>query len=103
MRAATLIFSLGSLVLRPAGPLAAQEDPRLRATIERLTPDDFVAHVERSIPPPAGLHPFDEGMHTLSAAGEVTLIDDKRTMLSLHGLAIEARRETQRLFALRRR
>ncbi|WP_016745465.1 hypothetical protein [Rhizorhabdus wittichii] len=71
--------------------------------IERLTPDDFVAHVERSIAPPAGLHPFDEGMHTLSAAGEVTLIDVKRTMLSLHGLAIEARRETQRLFAPRRR
>jgi hypothetical protein len=41
--------------------------------------------------------PFTEGLHTLSAADEVTLIDVKRTELSLHGLSIEAIREGKKL------
>jgi len=69
--------------------------------IDRLTPTEFVAHLDRPISPPTGLHPFDEGMHTLSAAGEVTLIDVKRTMLSLQGLAIEAHREARRFLPRR--
>jgi len=43
------------------------------------------------------LAPFREGLHTMAAAGEVTLIDAKRTELSLHGLSIEAMRELRKL------
>jgi len=67
--------------------------------IERLTPDRFAAEDMPPIGLPAGLAPFDEGMHTMAAAGPVTLIDVKRTRLSFHGLAIEARREMRRFLA----
>ena len=65
--------------------------------IETLTPDDFQAHVDLPITAPNTLAPYTEGLHTLSAAGPVTLIDVKRTELSLHGLSIEATREARKL------
>ena len=43
------------------------------------------------------LSPYSEGLHTLAAAGDVTLIDAKRTELSLRGLSIEAIREVRKL------
>lgn len=45
---------------------------------------------------PFGFAPYVEGMHTLAAAGEVTLIDVKRTELSAHGLSIELVREVRK-------
>lgn len=69
--------------------------------IDRLTHDRFGADAGPSISPPTECGGFDEGLHTMAAAGAVTLIDVKRTRLSLHGLAIEARRETRRLFGHR--
>jgi hypothetical protein len=51
---------------------------------------------------PASFAPYSEGMHTLAAAGDVTLIDVKRTELSLHGLSIEAMREARKLVRRRR-
>lgn len=65
--------------------------------IDRLTPDVFVAEVGPSLTPPASAAPYVEGLHTLTAAGPVTLIDMKRTELSLHGLSIELRREAGKL------
>jgi hypothetical protein len=65
--------------------------------IERLTPEAFSARLERTIARPLSVAGNAEGMHTLSAAGEVTLIDVKRTLLSVRGLAIEVRRELGRL------
>jgi hypothetical protein len=47
--------------------------------------------------PPVALAPFVEGLHTLSAAGDVTLIDVKRTELSALGLSIELARELRKL------
>lgn len=67
-------------------------------TIERLSPDRFAAEAGPLLVPPSAAPPF-AGMHTLSAAGDVTLVDVKRTRLSLKGLAIEARREIGRLLA----
>lgn len=66
-------------------------------SIERLSPCLFSADAGDLLTPPPGLSPFDEGMHTMSAAGHVTLIDAKRTRLTLHGLAIETRREAQKI------
>ncbi len=65
--------------------------------IGTLTPERFSARLDGPIAPPDSVAPFAEGMHTLSAAGPVTLIDVKRTRLSVRGLAIEARRELARL------
>ncbi|HTP38561.1 MAG TPA: hypothetical protein VMI92_03190 [Steroidobacteraceae bacterium] len=56
-----------------------------------LTPQQVVAAPGPPLPIPAALAPFTEGLHTLSAAGAVTLIDAKRTELSLHGLGVEIR------------
>jgi hypothetical protein len=66
-------------------------------TIDRLTPDLFEAHVGEPLLPPASFAPYVEGLHTLASAGDVTLIDVKRTELSAHGLSIEVRREAGKL------
>ena len=65
--------------------------------IDTLTPDRFEAELGSAILPPIAAAPYTEGLHTLAAAGAVTLIDLKRSELSLHGLAIEARREAGKL------
>jgi hypothetical protein len=62
-----------------------------------LAPDRVEIAVEGRIEAPAGFAPYVEGLHTLAAAGDVTLIDVKRTELSLHGLSIEAVREVKKL------
>ena len=71
-------------------------------TMTVLTPDRFEAEVGDALVPPASSAPFVEGFHTLSAAGPVTLVDMKRTELSLHGLSIEAVREVKKLGLKRR-
>jgi hypothetical protein len=65
-------------------------------TFDRLTPDSLTMTAGDALTPPAGFAPYIEGLHTLAAAGDVTLIDVKRTILSLHGLAIEALRELRK-------
>ncbi len=65
--------------------------------IDVLTPDRFHAEAGEAILPPPSAAPFIEGLHTLAAAGPVTLVDMKRTELSLRGLSIEARREAAKL------
>lgn len=67
--------------------------------IHMLTPDHFNAELGDPLLPPRAAAPFVEGLHTLSAAGPVTLVDMKRTELSLLGLSIQARREVKRLLA----
>lgn len=62
-----------------------------------LTPECFSARYAGPVAMPDAVRGTAEGMHTLSGAGAVTLIDVKRTTLSLRGLAIEAQRELRRL------
>lgn len=69
----------------------------IRALSIIVTPDSFTAEVGDPIVAPASAAPFVEGFHTLAAAGPVTLVDMKRTELSLHGLSIEAIREVKKL------
>jgi hypothetical protein len=61
--------------------------------------DDMRVEAEAgpAITAPSGFAPYTEGLHTLAAAGPVTLIDAKRTELSSRGLAIEAVREGKKL------
>ncbi len=56
-----------------------------------LTPGRVETTAGSRLPIPSSFAPYTEGLHTLSAAGEVTLIDMKRTELSLHGLGVEIR------------
>jgi hypothetical protein len=62
-----------------------------------LTPDRVEMTAGGRIEAPKGFAPYVEGLHTLAAAANVTLIDVKRTELSLHGLSIEAVREGRKL------
>ena len=65
--------------------------------ITKLTPDAFESHLETRLTAPADAAPYVEGLHTLAAAGDVTLVDVKRTELSARGLGIEMRREAAKL------
>ena len=67
--------------------------------ITTLTPDVFESQIGDRLCAPPSAAPFVEGLHTLAAAGSVSLIDCKRTLLTPHGLAIEARRELGKLGA----
>ncbi|WP_438383927.1 formyl transferase [Asaia sp. BMEF1] len=64
---------------------------------DRLTPDHVTTHTGPALLIAPRFAPFTEGMHTLSAAGDVTLFDVKKTVLSPHGLMIEAGRELRKL------
>ncbi|AQT03943.1 formyl transferase [Acetobacter persici] len=64
---------------------------------EKLTPEHVVTHAGSRIKIPEDFSPYTEGMHTLSAAGAVTVFDVKRTELSAHGLSIELMRETRKI------
>lgn len=68
-------------------------------TITELTPERFVAADGASLVAPAELAPFDRGLHTLSAAGEVTLVDVKRGVTSWNSVTMRPRREWRRLRA----
>ena len=64
---------------------------------DELTPERVITHTGPALPIAPYFAPYTEGMHTLSAAGPVTLFDIKRTELSPHGLMIEAGREIGKL------
>ena len=93
---------VGGRILLPVQDCSQTYGGGLRLlAIDRLTPELFFAEPGTALALPANIWPYDKGMHTIAAAGAVTLIDVKRTKLALHGLAIEARRETRRLWARR--
>ncbi|AFN57498.1 hypothetical protein FBY51_1101 [Zymomonas mobilis] len=58
-----------------------------------LSPDLIQCSVGKAIDIPASLSPYTEGMHTLSAIGDMTLIDAKKTDLSLKGIGLQIIRE----------
>jgi hypothetical protein len=60
--------------------------------IRELTPDRFVADASAPIEAPTSAAPYRDGLHTLSACGDLTLVDVKRIDRSLNGLAIDAAR-----------
>lgn len=63
----------------------------------RLDPERIETEAGEPIAAPPDFAPYVEGLHTLAAAGEVTLVDVKRTELSPHGLSIEVAREVRKL------
>jgi hypothetical protein len=61
--------------------------------VTTLTPDRFEAQADEPITPPPSFGRLTDGLHTLSAAGPVTLIDAKRFEVSPRSLALDVRRE----------
>lgn len=61
-------------------------------SVHTLTPERFEAEAGATIAAPAAAAPYVDGLHTLSACGEVTLVDVKRIDRSSGGLAIDAGR-----------
>ena len=98
---------------RPAGRATVSEDEILlpvqdcrrtygaatRILRIRISPGTAQWQLGPAIAAPADTGGYDEGLHTLSEAGPVTLFDVKRTQLSAHGLAIEGAREWRKLRA----
>jgi hypothetical protein len=65
--------------------------------IEVLSPTAFQATAGEVIAPSAAFAPFTAGLHTLSSAGALTLIDAKRLHLSPGSLALDALRQVRSL------
>jgi hypothetical protein len=64
--------------------------------IDTLHPDQIAVAPAGVLHAPSGAAPFIDGCHTLAAAGQVTLIDVKRTRLSAVGLAVRPLRPLYR-------
>lgn len=63
---------------------------------DTLTPDEVHTTAGSNLKIPAACAPYTEGMHTLSAAGPVTLADFKYTDLSPSGLCMQVTREIRK-------
>jgi len=61
-----------------------------------LTPDRVLAVEAATIRAPATARPYLDGCHTLASAGDVTLIDVKKTRFSPRGLAMRPLRDLRR-------
>jgi hypothetical protein len=59
--------------------------------VKTLDEANFVATDHAGLTAPAWMAPFTEGLHTLAAAGPVTLIDVKRTEASFYGETVRIR------------
>ena len=78
-------ISHGNAIIVPLQDSSATYGGGIRLmTIDQLSPDRFAATVGARIAAPGAFAPFVEGLHTLAAAGPVTLIDVKRIDRSLH-------------------
>lgn len=66
-------------------------------TFDELTPERVRTHAGSPIRRSASYAPYAEGMHTLAAVGDVTLIDTKYTDLSARGIGLQAWREVKKL------
>lgn len=63
---------------------------------DMLTPERIAVTDMATIRAPLSANPYLDGCHTLSGAGDVTLIDVKRTRFSAHGLVTRPLRDLRR-------
>ncbi len=61
--------------------------------IDRLDEGHFHAEAGEELPIPPSAGKYSEGMHTLSACGNISFIDVKRIDRSLRGIALDVRRK----------
>jgi hypothetical protein len=96
-RPAGSLFMMDGALYRPAQDCSVTYGGAVVINrIERLTPEVFVERPVRRLAP-AALGPYPHGLHTLSDAGNVTLVDGKRHVLSAASVAVRLRRFSQRL------
>lgn len=60
--------------------------------INRLNEREFDADAGERLTLSETINPYNDGMHTLAACGDITLFDVKRIDRSLHGLVLDLRR-----------
>ncbi len=81
-------------IMLPVQDCAATYGGGLRPLwIDRLDESGFGATAGASLPIPATAGPYRDGLHTLSACGDLTLFDVKRIDRTLGGLMIDVRRK----------
>jgi hypothetical protein len=86
-------FQLDGRLVLPVQDNVATYGAAIRLVlIETLTTDRFEAKLGARIAPPASAGRYREGIHTLSACGDITLIDVKRVDRSGRGWLIDAKR-----------
>jgi len=64
--------------------------------INRLDERQFEAEAGDALIPPADVGDYSQGMHSLTACGDITLFDVKRIDASLQGLALDVQRQLGR-------
>jgi hypothetical protein len=85
-RPAGPLFLMGEDLCRPAQDCSVTYGGAVVVNrIERLTPTEFVERPFARLTP-ATRGPFPDGLHTLSAAGNLTLVDGKRHVTSAASL-----------------
>ncbi|MFS3137506.1 formyl transferase [Gluconacetobacter sacchari] len=92
----TPVATGGQVVLPTQDCTATYGGAIVPLAITELTPERFAARAGTPIVAPADWAPSTDGLHTLSAVGEVTLVDAKRISRSPRRIAIELERLARR-------
>lgn len=93
----TPLLAGGRIVLPVQDSATSYGDAIRLLDVATLTPDAFVATPGARLVAPNAAAPFTRGLHTLSAAGDVTLVDVKRRHFSPAGLLMRPRRDVAKL------
>ncbi len=94
-------FLHAGILYRPAQDCSVTYGGRVAiCRVIRLTPDDFAEEVVRFVEPPARSG-FSLGLHTLSSAGDITLIDGKKYRFLFRHMVGRFRERTMRKEASR--
>lgn len=84
---------IGDRIMLPVQDCAATYGGAIRPLwISRLDEVRFEAEADETLGLPGTAGAYRDGMHTLSACGDITLFDVKRVDTSLHGIALDVRR-----------
>jgi hypothetical protein len=96
-RPAGPLFMLDGALYRPAQDCSVTYGGAIIINrIDRLTPEEFAEQAVRRLAP-AAHGPYPHGLHTLSGAGHLTLVDGKRHAISLASLIARGTRSSQKL------
>jgi len=92
-------FALNNVLIAPMQDCSRTYGGNIQMLwIDQISPTNFKARPWTIIGPRRDFAPFDEGLHTLSACGDVTLIVAKRVDRSWNGLAIDMKRYATQFF-----
>jgi hypothetical protein len=96
-RPAGPFFTLDGALYRPAQDCSVTYGGAIVVNrIDRLTPEEFAERPTRRLAP-AAHGPYPHGLHTLSGAGNLTLVDGKRHAISAASLTAPLQRLSQHL------